>query len=87
MWVKVDPKSNDCCLKKRRERFRYRDTHAKGRLVRDDGGRDWSEAAINNTEDCWQHQRQEKQGGILPLSLQGAWPTDIIMADFWPPGQ
>lgn len=53
----------------------------------DDGGRDWSEAAINNTENCWQHQRQEKQGSILPLSLWGAWPTDIIMADFWSPGQ
>lgn len=64
------------------------ETHnAEGRSVREDRGRDWSEAATSNMEDCWQHQRQEKQRSILLLSLWGAWPTDIIMADFWSPGQ
>ena len=84
-WIRVDPKSNDWCIRKQRmckEAHRPRGDRERCK----DGGSKWSDTSIykpRNTKDCWElPEKKKRQGRVLPQSLQiegrlTCWPSNF----------
>lgn len=67
----MDPKSNDCCLYKRKEKdiWTHRDVGEKA-VWRQRQNLEWCSHKLRN---AWNHQKLEEQGRILPCGLWRDW--------------
>jgi len=77
-WIRVGHKVNDCCPSKW-------SADTQGRRPWGNGGREWGDAVTRQGIHD-NHPRLERQGRVLPQSLQRHHsPANSSISNFWPP--